>query len=121
MDADEVVVESNEPRSKWQKLTDIFERFPLSSQPQEFPGFLRGFQLTVVQLVQSVQLGGQRSHASTTDSTCTDSCPPPDENEIEKAYIDPTVFVRSWRSLPMNGYLLDNSYWNDTFGTLTFP
>ena len=48
MDADEVVEESDEPRSKRQKLTDIFEMFPSSSQTQEFPGFLRCFQLTHV-------------------------------------------------------------------------
>ena len=45
MDADEVV-ESDEPRSNRQKLTDFFERLPSSSQPQAC--YLRRFQPTDV-------------------------------------------------------------------------
>ena len=74
IDADKVVVVESDEASKF------LQKLPSSSQPQEFPGFLRGFQLTVVQLVQTVQLGGQRSHASTTDSTCTDSRPPREQD-----------------------------------------
>ena len=92
MDADEVVVvESDEPRSKRQKLTDFFERLPSSSQPQEFPCnmacYLRRFQLTdVLRRTASPKRSVGRPKKSTwSDSTCTDSLPPPDENnKIEK-------------------------------------
>ena len=89
-DADEVVVaESDEPRSKWQKLTDFFERLPSSSQPQEFPFpcYLRRFQPTDVlrRKASPKHPVGRPKKSTSSDSTCTDSPPPPDENnEIEK-------------------------------------
>ena len=88
MDADEVVVESDEPRSKRQKLT---ERLPLSSQPQEFPCnmacYLRCFQPTdILRRTASLKRPvGRPKKSNSSDSTCTDSLPPPDKNnEIEK-------------------------------------
>ena len=84
-DADEVVVvESDEPGSKRQKLT---ERLPSSSQPQEFPCYLRRFQPTDVlrHTASPKRPVGRPKKSTSSDSTCTDSPPPPDENnEIEK-------------------------------------
>ena len=88
MDADEVVVvESDEPRSKQQKLTDFFKRLPSSSQPQEFPCYLRRFQPTDVlrRKAHPKRPVGTPKKSTSSDSTCTDSHPPPDKNnEIEK-------------------------------------
>ena len=90
MDADEVVVvESDELRSKRQKLTDFFERLPSSSQPQEFPCnmacYLRRFQLTdVLRRTASPK----RSVGRPKKSTSSDSTSPPDENnKIEKGAV----------------------------------
>ena len=88
MDADEVVVvESDEPRSKRQKLTDFFEKLPSNPQPQEFPCYLRRFQPTDVlrRTARPKRPVGRLKKSTSSDSTYTDSPPPPDENnEIEK-------------------------------------
>ena len=91
-DADEVVVvESDEPRSKRQKLTDFFEWLPSSSQPQKFlrnmACYLRHFQPTDVlrRIASSKRPIGRPKKSTSSDSTYTDSLPPPDKNnEIEK-------------------------------------
>ena len=84
---------NQEARSKHQKLTDFFERSPSSSQPQEFPCnmacYLRRFQPTDVlrRTASPKRPVGRPKKSTSSDSTCTDSLPPPDENEIEKGAV----------------------------------
>ena len=90
MDTEVVVVEGDEPRPKRQKLTDFFTRLPSTSEPEEFPGFLRRFQPTDVlrRAVRPKRPVGRPKKSPPTDSTCTGSRPPPDENtEVEKGAV----------------------------------
>ena len=84
MDADEVVVESDEPRSKRQKLTDSSKgcRRVLNHR-----GFLRRFQPTDIlrRTAHPKHPVGRPKKSPTTDSRCTDSHPPPDKNKITLA------------------------------------
>ena len=86
MDADEVVVvESDEPRSKRRKLTDFFERWPSTSQPQEFPcAKALPTDRHTASTASPKRPVGRPKKSTSSDSMCTDSPPPPDENETEK-------------------------------------
>ena len=102
----QVVVESDEPRSKRQKLTDFFERLPSSSQPQEFPCYLRHFQPTHI-LRHTARLKrpvGRPKKSTSTDSTYTDN-PSDENNEIEKGAARGVYQSHTQRALPIIRHL----------------
>ena len=81
-----VVVEGDEPRPKRQSCLILYKIDSLS-KPREFPGFLRNFQQTDV-LRRAPRMkcpSGRPKKSPSTESMCTASRPPPDENsKLEK-------------------------------------
>ena len=88
MEADEVViVEAEKPRLKHLRLKDFFPWLLSNSEPQEFPGFLRHFQLTDIlhRVARTKHPVGRPKKAPSADTACTASCTLSDENsEVEK-------------------------------------